>query len=58
MAGSIEPIHDLEACTNPPPVDVKLTTYPGVNHDSWTQTYNLSNPNNDIYAWMLSHSKP
>jgi dienelactone hydrolase len=57
-AGSIEAIHDLEACTNPPAVDVKLTVYPGVKHDSWTQTYDLSHPTNDIYAWMLSHAKP
>jgi len=57
-AGSIDPITKLKACTNPAAVDVKLTTYPGVPHDSWTQTYDLSNPANDIYAWMLSHSKP
>jgi hypothetical protein len=28
--------------------DVKLTTYPGVGHDAWTMTYNLSNRENDI----------
>jgi predicted peptidase len=56
-AGSIQPITDLKACTNPTALDVRLTTYPGVKHDSWTQTYDLSNPANDIYAWMLSHSK-
>jgi len=57
-AGSIDTINNLKACTNPTAVDVRLTTYPGVPHDSWTQTYDLSNPANDIYAWMLSHSKP
>lgn len=29
----------------------KLTIYEGVDHDSWTQTYN----NPDIYEWLLSH---
>jgi poly(3-hydroxybutyrate) depolymerase len=57
-AGSIEAIKSLKACTNPPAVDVRITTYPGVKHDSWTMTYDLSNPANDIYAWMLSHQKP
>lgn len=56
--GSTETIASLKACTNPSAVDVKLTTYPGVGHDSWTMTYNLSNPANDIYAWMLTHQKP
>jgi dienelactone hydrolase len=51
------PIASLEQCTSPAPVDVKLTIYPGVQHDSWTMTYDLSNPQNDIYAWMLSHTK-
>jgi predicted esterase len=55
--GSIATITSLKACTNPAAVDAKLTTYPGVPHDSWTMTYNLSNPANDIYAWMLSHQK-
>jgi len=32
---------------------VKLTTYPGVNHDSWTQTYE----NQELYEWFLSHSR-
>jgi len=30
----------------------KLTVYPGVNHVSWTQTY--ENP--ELYDWFLSHS--
>jgi predicted esterase len=55
--GSTEAIASLKACTNPPAVDAKLTTYPGVGHDSWTMTYNLSNPANDIYAWLMSHKK-
>lgn len=38
-------------------LDYLFTIYPGVGHDSWTQTYNLSNPQNDIYAWLMTHTK-
>jgi len=51
------PIASLKMCTSPAPVDLKYTVYPGVQHDSWTMTYDLSNPANDIYAWLLSHQK-
>ena len=33
---------------------VKMTTYPGVNHDSWTQTYD----NQELYDWLLSNVLP
>jgi predicted peptidase len=33
--------------------DVKLTIYPGVDHDSWTRTY--SNP--DLYTWFLKQKR-
>ena len=33
--------------------DIKLTTYPGVGHDSWTQTY--ANP--ELYQWLLEHRR-
>jgi predicted esterase len=55
--GSIDTVASLKACTDPAAVDVKLTTYPGVPHDSWTMTYDLSNPANDIYAWLMTHTK-
>lgn len=32
---------------------VDLTVYPGVNHDSWTETYN----NMELYDWLLSKKK-
>ena len=32
--------------------DVSFTTYPGVQHDSWTQTYD----NPELYDWFLSKS--
>lgn len=34
--------------------DVKFTVYPGVGHDSWTQTY--ANP--ALYEWFLQHKRP
>jgi predicted peptidase len=33
--------------------NAKLTTYKGVGHDSWTQTYD----NPKFYEWLLSHKK-
>jgi predicted peptidase len=33
--------------------EVKLTLYPGVEHNSWTQTYD----NPEVYEWLLSHKK-
>lgn len=33
--------------------DAKLTIYPGVGHDAWTQTYN----NDELYTWLLSHTR-
>jgi predicted peptidase len=32
--------------------NVRFTVYPGVDHDSWTETYN----NPELYDWFLSHS--
>jgi predicted peptidase len=31
--------------------DVRCTIYPGVGHDSWTQTYD----NPELYKWLLQH---
>jgi len=33
--------------------DVKLTEYPGVGHDSWTQTYK----NDQTWEWLFSQTK-
>jgi predicted peptidase len=33
--------------------DIKFTIYPGVGHDSWTETYN----NPELYQWFLKHSR-
>jgi predicted peptidase len=56
-ADQIDPITALMDCVAPVPVDVELTVYPGVDHDSWTRTYDLS-AENDIYDWMLGFSSP
>ncbi|TDO27485.1 dienelactone hydrolase family protein [Kribbella sp. VKM Ac-2527] len=56
-AGSIEPLTDLMACPAPPRRDAELTVYPGVDHDSWTRTYNLT-AGHDIYNWLLGFTVP
>jgi len=33
--------------------DVKLIEYPGVNHDSWTQTYQ----NDEVWKWLFAQKK-
>lgn len=54
LAGTVDPITSLKDCPEPPRRDTALTVYPGIGHDSWTRTYDLS-AGNDIYAWMLQH---
>ena len=66
VAGSIRTVQYVDAnCA--PPEPMRLTTYPGVGHDSWDLTYTLSgmapgltNPSYDpydvdIFTWMLRH---
>jgi hypothetical protein len=42
---------NVMACPQPRR-DAELTVYPGVDHDSWTRTYDLS-AGHDIYDWLL-----
>jgi len=56
VQGSIIPLTGVQGCKSPRAVDARLTIYPGVGHDSWTQTYNLSS-GHDIYAWLLTHTR-
>jgi predicted peptidase len=56
-AAAIDPIQNLIDCPSPPRQDVVLTVYPGVDHDSWTRTYDLS-AGNDVYAWLLGFTRP
>jgi predicted peptidase len=50
--GGTEPVANLEQCPSPPRHGVRLTVFPGVDHDSWSRTFDLS-AGHDIYAWML-----
>ncbi len=54
-AGSIEPLTNLDGC--PSAKEHRLTIYPGVDHDSWTRTYDLS-AGNDVYSWLLGFTRP
>jgi predicted esterase len=45
------------ACPQPPRKDVLYTVYPGVDHDAWTRTYDVSSGNN-IYTWLLTQKRP
>jgi len=49
LSESQQMVAALQACGG----DVTLTVYPGVGHDSWTQTY--TNPG--LYAWFLQNTR-
>lgn len=51
VSGTIAPIRGLQACA--PRSDARMVIYPGVGHDAWTRTYDLSS-GHDIYAWLLA----
>lgn len=53
--GTMVPVGHLQSC-DPAPTDLRVTTYLGVGHDSWSRTYDLS-AGHDIYAWMLNHTR-
>lgn len=61
--GTIEPMNHLGACSTGPGGaatawrEQRLTVYPGVGHDSWTETYAIGANPNDIYGWLLRFSK-
>ena len=52
VSGTTFPIENLLDCVPTP--DVQMTIYPGVGHNSWADTYDLS-AGHDIYAWLLEH---
>ncbi|MEO1053269.1 MAG: PKD domain-containing protein [Bacteroidota bacterium] len=64
--GSIVPVNAMNACTPPPSPLARLTIYPGVGHNSWSRTYNLSGMGTEssaydpfdmsIYDWLLQYS--
>lgn len=66
--GSIIAVENINACSSKPSPLAKLTIYPGVGHDSWTRTYDLSGMNSDtdgkynpfnknIYDWLLTNAR-
>lgn len=55
VSGTVEPVTGLQMCDPKP--EVEMVIYPGVGHDSWSMTYNLS-AGHDIYAWFLAHWRP
>ena len=55
VSGTINPITSLQGCDPKP--DAEMVIYPGVGHNSWQMTYDLS-AGHDIYAWLLEHYKP
>jgi hypothetical protein len=52
----VNPLTKLKACTDPDPVELRLTVYPDADHDAWSRTYDLS-AGKDVYAWLLSHER-
>jgi predicted peptidase len=52
---------DGYACATAASPAAKLTTYAGVNHDSWTRTYDPANevePGRNLYQWLLAQRRP
>jgi predicted peptidase len=56
VSGTNTPMDGLAGCPAPPARETRKTIYPGVGHDSWSRTYDLS-AGNDIYTWMLRFTK-
>lgn len=57
VGGTNTPMNGLAGCTDPSPIDAEKTIYPGVGHNSWSRTYDLS-AGHDIYTWLMSHTNP
>ncbi|MBO9703541.1 MAG: T9SS type A sorting domain-containing protein [Sporocytophaga sp.] len=50
-------VNSINACTPTPNPLAKITVYPNVGHDAWTQTYNNQSTSEDIYAWLMKYSR-
>lgn len=57
VGGTTGPINNLLSCTDPAPIDTRMVIYPGVGHNSWQRTYDLS-AGHDIYDWFLGYKNP
>jgi predicted esterase len=56
IEGDVYPLTFLNSCSDPAPVDARLTVYKLGFHNVWDETYGLG-AGYDIYSWLLSHSK-
>ncbi len=56
VSGTNIPMDGLLECSKPPAKETIKTIYPGVAHNSWTQTYDGS-AGHDIYYWLLGKQK-
>ncbi|VAW47092.1 hypothetical protein MNBD_GAMMA02-1729, partial [hydrothermal vent metagenome] len=57
VGGTTGPINNILDCQIPQPADVSMVIYPGVGHNSWRRTYDLSDSSSeghDIYHWLLN----
>lgn len=52
VTGTTTPINKILDCQSPL-ADVSMVIYPGVGHNSWRRTYDLS-AGHDIYHWLLN----
>lgn len=57
VSGTNQPMDELANCPSPPALETKKTIYPGVGHNAWDRTYDLSE-GHDIYSWMLGFTNP
>jgi hypothetical protein len=55
-AGSIDTMHNLQACPLVDPNKAKLTVFPDRDHNSWDPAY--GGADGSIYDWMLTFTKP
>lgn len=53
--GSSDTIQGLRKCAPQPSEDLRLTIYPGVDHNSWDRAY-TGTGNEDVFNWMLGYT--
>jgi dienelactone hydrolase len=58
MSKSVNMVNAINNCTPKPSPLAKLTIYPGVGHNAWTNAYKTDNSvhNPNVYQWMLSYT--
>jgi predicted esterase len=58
MSKTINMVNAINNCTPKPSPLAKLTIYPGIAHNAWTNAYKTDNTihNPNVYQWMLSYT--